>query len=73
MEKTRALHRRQPDGQRGLLLDAVTALGLLHLLLPLPPSSRHDDDVDVHGGGSAVVSLGAITTTSTTTSRGETL
>ena len=70
MEKTRALHRRQPDGQRGLLLDAVIAL--LHLLLPLPPSSRHDD-VDVHGGGSAVVSLGAITTTSTTTSRGETL
>ena len=71
MEKTRALHRRQPDGQRGLLLDAVIAL--LHLLLPLPPSSRHDDDVDVHGVGSAVVSLGAITTTSTTTSRGETL
>ena len=65
MEKTRALHRRQPDGQRGLLLDAVRAL--MHLL-PLPPSSRHDDD-DVHGGGSAVVGLGAITTTSTTTSR----
>ena len=59
MEKTRALHRRQPDGQRGLLLDAVIALHLL----PLPPSSRHDDD-DVDGG-SAVVGLGAITTTTT--------
>ena len=58
MEKTRALHRRQPDGQRGLLLDAVIALHLL----PLPPSSRHDDDVH---GGSTVVGLGAITTTTT--------